>query len=69
MDRLPVLASGFGVDKVLTVLQLENGTGSNQADAVVDVLQEWNITDRVVAKSFNTTMSNTVHIFGASTFI
>ena len=69
MDRLPVLVSGFGVSQLLAVPLLESGTGANQAEAVVDALHEWNIADRVVAMSFDTTSSNTGQFSGACTLI
>lgn len=69
VDRLPVLVSGLGVDQLLAVPKLGRGTGAAQADAVVNALQEWDITDRVAAMSFDTTSSNTGHISGACTLI
>lgn len=69
VDRLPVLVSGFGVSQLLAVPLLESGTGENQAAAVVDALHEWNIADRVVAMSFDTTSSNTGQFSGACTLI
>ncbi|MEL6606429.1 MAG: hypothetical protein AAFP20_24820, partial [Cyanobacteria bacterium J06614_10] len=69
VDRLAVLVTGLGVDQLLAVPKLESGTGVAQADAVVHALQEWDITDRVVAMSFDTTSSNTGHISGACTLI
>ena len=68
MDRLPVLVSGLGVDQLLAVTKLGRGTGAAQADAVVNALQEWDITDRVAAMSFDTS-SNTGHISGVCTLI
>lgn len=69
VDRLPVLVSGLGVNQLLAVPKLESGTGAAQADAVVNALQEWDITDRVAAMSFDTTSSNTGHISGTCTLI
>ena len=59
-----MLVSGLGVDQLLAVPKLGRGTGAAQADAVVNALQEWDITDRVAAMSFDTTSSNTCHISG-----
>jgi hypothetical protein len=69
VDRLPVFVSGLGVDQLLAVPKLGSGTGAAQADAVVNALQEWDITDRVAAMSFDTTSSNTGHISGTCTTI
>ena len=69
VDRLPVLVSGLGVNQLLAVPKLESGSGAAQADAVVNALQEWDITDRVAAMSFDTTSSNTGHISGTCTLI
>jgi hypothetical protein len=65
VDRLPVLVSGVGVEKLLGVPKLSSSTGVAQADAVVGCLEDWNITEQVVALSFDTTASNTGHRSGA----
>ena len=57
--------SGFEVDKLLADLKLDSRTGSNQVGAVVVALQELNKADRLAAKSFDTTSSNTGNISGA----
>ena len=57
VDRLPVLVSGNGVSQLLSVAR-STGTGEDQARAVVEALEEWGLTDRIVGLSFDTTSSN-----------
>lgn len=59
VDRLPVLVSGDGNEKLLGVPKLTAGTGENEADAVHSLLEKWNITESVQAMSFDTTSVNT----------
>jgi hypothetical protein len=49
VDRLPVLISGVGVEQLLGVPKLPSGTADAQAAAVIRCLEEWGVTDRVVA--------------------
>ena len=59
VDRLPVLVSGKGVEKLLGVPKLQGGSGEQQAAADHAALEEWQITDRVKAMRFDTTACNT----------
>src|SRR6218665_2537512 len=65
VDRLPVLVSGHGVNKLLGVPKLTSGKGENTAAAVYTLLQDWSVADRVKAMCFDTTSSNTGHRAGA----
>lgn len=47
VDRIAIIVSG-GVDKLLAVPRLDTGTGRAQADAVVDILRDWDLDDRVI---------------------
>ncbi|KAE9523786.1 hypothetical protein AGLY_015846 [Aphis glycines] len=69
VDRLPILVSGDGVSKLLSVPKLESGTGEAISNAVIASLFDWSITDRVQSLSFDTTASNTEHINGACKLI
>lgn len=69
VDRLPVLVSGDGVEKLLAVPSLPNGTGQACANAVMATLEDWGIEKQVVALSFDTTASNTGLAAGACTII
>ena len=59
VERLPILVSGEGLEKLLGVPKLSGGTGENQATAVIEALEEWGITDKVIGMCFDTTASNT----------
>jgi len=59
VDRLAVLVSGDGTMKLLGVPKLPNGTGHAEATAVFNLIQEWNLTDRIKFMCFDTTSSNT----------
>lgn len=58
VDRLAVLVSGEGIMKLLRVPKLTRGTGEEQANAVFQLLDEWNIVNRVHFMYFDTTASN-----------
>lgn len=69
VDRLAVVVSGSGVMKLLGVPIIQNGTGEMQAQAVLETLQQWNLTERVQFMSFDTTASNTGNKNGCSTLL
>jgi len=47
VDRLPILITGQGVDKLLGVPKLVAGTGANTAPAVYAILEDWGVADQV----------------------
>lgn len=59
IERLSILVSGNGCEKLLGVPKLTAGTGENTSKAVFDTMKQWNITNQVRAMSFDTTASNT----------
>ena len=59
VDRLAVLVSGDGTMKLVGVPKLLNPTGQSAATAVVNLIQEWNLTDRINFMCFETTANNT----------
>ena len=65
-------APGYTEGKIIDVIELtdEDGrptsTGLAQADAVFDSVEEWGVSDRIVAFNFDTTASNTGHTSGAA---
>lgn len=59
VERLPVIISGVSTQQLLGVPKLERGTGLNQAIAVKDTINEWNIKDRIKAMCFDTCATNT----------
>ena len=69
VDRLPVIVTGNGVLQLLKVAKLPNVTGLQQAKAVVEALDDWDLKQKVVAMSFDTTSSNTGRQQGACVMI
>ena len=69
VDRLPVIVTANGVSQLLKVAKLPNGTGLQQAKAVVEALDDWDLKQKVVAMSFDTTSSNTGRKQGACVMI
>lgn len=46
VDRLAIIVSGGGgVMKLLGVPTIGRGTGKAQADAIFEILEEWNLTE------------------------
>jgi hypothetical protein len=69
VDRLPVLISYTGGVQLLGVPSLPNGTGTAQAQAVIEALDNWNLRHLVRAFCFDTTSANTGRIRGACVLI
>lgn len=69
VERLPIVVTSNGVDKLLGVPKLENGTGRIIADAVFAAITDWNIKERIQGMCFDTTASNTGNIKGACLFL
>ena len=59
VDRIAILVSGQGVEQLLGVPSIPSGTGDAQADAVVKLVEQWGIAEKVAAICFDTTASNT----------
>lgn len=69
VDRLPILVSGAGVDQLLKVPKLPNGTGEATAMAVFAAIEDWGLNTRICGMAFDTTSSNTGLKSGACTLI
>ena len=69
VDRLPIIVSGSGIDQLLSVPKLPSGPGKAVADAVVAVVIDWGIKDRIKALSFDITSSNTGRKNGACALV
>ena len=69
VDRLPVLVSGDGFNKLLGVPKLASGEAQNAAKAVFDQLNHWGIVDKVQAMCFDTTSLNTGRFKGVCTVL
>lgn len=59
VDRIAVLVSYDGTAKFLGAPKIGSGSGKDIAEAVYKILVDWNISERVVAASFDTTSTNT----------
>lgn len=57
-DRLPIVVTGEGISKLLAVPALPNGTAAVEAEAIKEAIHEWNLRDKIVAMSFDTTNTN-----------
>lgn len=69
VDRLPIVVSGGGQEKLLAVPKVASGTGENAAKAVIDAIHEWKLENQIQAMCFDTTASNTGHKNGACTIL
>jgi len=67
VDRLAVLDSGNGIMKLFGVPKLLAGTGEVQANAVYQLIDDWQLTERIQTMCFDTTASNTGRKAGACT--
>lgn len=60
IDRLPVVVvTSFKTAKLLGVFKLPSGTGKDQASAVFNSFNDWQLKDDVIGMSSDTTASNT----------
>lgn len=67
-----MLVSGFptlSTPKLLGIPVIQDSTGSSQHNAVVQLLGEWDILDKVIGLVFDTTSSNTGRFKGSATAI
>jgi len=69
VDRIAVVVSGNGQEKLLSIPKIETGTGESQAKACVDAVAKWNLCSQVKGLVFDTTASNTGLHKGACTKI
>ena len=65
IERLPVLISSIGVEKLLGIPTISSSSGDDQASAVYDLLEEWGLSNKVQALCCDTTASNTGRYQGA----
>jgi hypothetical protein len=49
VDRMPVLVSGDGMEKLLGVPKMRSETGENEGNAIHTLLEEWQLTENVQA--------------------
>ena len=65
-DRLAVLVWIEGKYYLLGILALEKGTALIQSQTIVNLLDEYKLTDKVIGLCFDTTAVNTGHISGTN---
>ena len=59
MNCLSILISRLRVYRQLAVSKITAGKGETQAQAVIYALEEWGISEKVTAVSFDTTSTDT----------
>jgi len=59
VNRLAVVLIQHPENKILSVTKTESSTGKVEAETVKAVLDEWELTDKIIACGFDTTSSNT----------
>ena len=65
VDRLPVLISGGGQDQLLGVPKLDHGKGQDIANAVHQLIINWDLVTNINGMCFDTTVANTGRKNGA----
>ncbi|XP_076052754.1 uncharacterized protein LOC143032172 [Oratosquilla oratoria] len=68
-NRLAIIVTGKGVEKLLGVPKLRAGTDEAAATAVFECLEDWGVSDRVIGMCFDTTSANTGDVNGACTLL
>ncbi|KAK3910236.1 polyprotein [Frankliniella fusca] len=68
-DRLPVVVTGKGTEKLLGIPELKHGSGESIASAVVSLLREWDLQEKVFGLVFDTTSTNSGRWGGACVLI
>ena len=68
-ERIAVLITNLNAEKFLGAPQLENSTGGSLANALYEVVNDWNLNDNIKAFCCDTTPVNMGHISGAATLL
>jgi hypothetical protein len=58
-DRIAILVTGYDTEKLLAVPKASSGTGEVIAKVTLNTLADWNLCNKVVGMSFDTTAANT----------
>ena len=69
VDRIAILISSGGIEKLLAVPMIPRGTGKAQAEVCLKTLDEWGLKNQLRGLVFDTTASNTGLVSGACTLI
>ena len=67
VDRLAILVTFQGKEQLLGVPEIPTSSGEEQALAVYQAVEKWNITNKIQALCCDTTSSNTGRLNGACT--
>ncbi|XP_044593839.1 uncharacterized protein LOC123271268 [Cotesia glomerata] len=59
VERLPVIVTGLDFEHILGVPKLVTGDSKNQTDAIIKLLDEWKIKNKIKALCFDTAAVNT----------
>ena len=69
VNRLAIVLVQEDSNKILAIVKTESSTGKVEAEAVKKALDEWEITEKIIACGFDTTSSNTGVRKGACTLL
>ena len=69
VNRLAIVLVQEDCNKILAIVKTESSTGKVEAEAVKKALDEWEITEKIIACGFDTTSSNTGVRKGACTLL
>ncbi|KAK0053559.1 hypothetical protein Bpfe_017019 [Biomphalaria pfeifferi] len=59
VDRIAVIVTGNGQEKLLGIPKMDRGTGEAQVNACIEVIEKWNLRSQIKGLVFDTTASNT----------
>ena len=59
VDRIAVLVTENGIEQLLGIPKIRNGTGEAQANVCIEVIDEWELRPNIKGMVFDTTASNT----------
>lgn len=59
VDRLPIVVTGIATEQLLGAPELEAGTGEKESEALLQTIEQWNLSTKIRAFCFDTTASNT----------
>lgn len=68
VERLSVIITGLNCEQLLGVPKLNDSNAFHQSQVIFELLQDWNITDKIEALCFDTMSVNTGTLFLNLTF-
>ena len=69
MNRLAMVLVQEEENKILAITKTSNSTGKVEAEKVKEILDNWSVTDQIIACGFDTTAANTGLYKGACTIL